>query len=323
MVRKRLRRGFTLIELLVVIAIIAVLIGLLVPAVQKVREAAARTQCKNNLRQIGIALHNYHDTYHQFPPGVSYTNPYFYWSWMARLLPYVEQDNLFKQAYAWATQPPGYPNTPYTWWPWGDFWANYATAKPNPALSVVVPFYKCPSDWRPLTAVDGNGGSPVMIVAFTSYEGVSGSPSGDYQHPAPNAGSNGIFYHSSTTKIADITDGTSNTLMVGERPPSVDLYYGWWFAGAGWDGSGTGDVVLGAQETSYAAALGCPAKYVGYQYGTVGDNCDQVHNWSLHTGGANWLLADASVHWLPYADASIIPALSTKNGNEVVNESDF
>jgi len=326
MLHSRRRSGFTLIELLVVIAIIAVLIGLLVPAVQKVREMANRAQCQNNLHQMGIGLHHYHDVHEQLPSGVYYPTNwsygseqvcYCYWSWMALILPFVEQEGLYKQADKWAhtldANGNGWINSsdPQYWWPWGDFWNNPPQVPYNPALGVRLSILVCPSDPRMLQQSWQQGGN----VAFTCYLGVGGT-SADYAH-LPN---DGIFYWQSTTRLTDIKDGTSNTLMIGERPPSADLDYGWWFAGAGYDGSGDGDVTLGARESGYASALGCPQSYVTYQPGNVKDTCHQVHFWSLHTGGANFALADGSARYINYSAGSVFPALVTRASDDLVGD---
>ena len=317
MVRPKSRSGFTLIELLVVIAIIAILIALLVPAVQKVREAAARAKCQNNLHQIGIALHGYHDTYKRFPQGVAYEYPYYYWSWMAQLLPFIEQQNAYQKADSWARQ----SSPAFAWWPWGDFWDNPQTPA-NPILGFTVSTWICPSDGREEVAISGSQGGiyPSSNIAFTGYLGVASGAEGNENYYGNLRGATGILYWRSKTRIADVTDGTSNTAMVGERPPSQDLYYGWWFAGAGWDGSGEGDVLMGARSYNYAQyGIGCSTSYAQFQPGNFIDPCHQVHYWSPHDGGGNFLRADASARFCTYTINAILPQFFTRNGGEVFN----
>jgi prepilin-type N-terminal cleavage/methylation domain-containing protein len=351
----RRKTGFTLVELLVVIAIIGVLIGLLLPAVQKIRDAAGRIKCANNMRQIGLALHNYNDTIGQFPAGVRNpnefpcaTNPpdvgtHAWWSWLAELMPYIEQDNLWKLADTWSKQG---TCSDYFWWPWGDFWTNWADTKtPNPALNTIVNIYLCPADSRNLKAEDAFG----INVAFTEYLGMAGFRLAPFNVWGKEK-ADGVLYHRSKVRITDMTDGTSNTFMAGERPPSQDLNFGWWFAGAGYDSSGRGDVVLGPREgpmktpywtppagSTYAESIisadgstTCASAFppfgkLGFQPGRVQDPCDQTHFWSQHSGGANFLRGDASVKFVAYAvdspqqPTSTFTSLCTANEGEVVS----
>ena len=306
------RRGFTLIELLVVIAIIAILIGLLLPAVQKVREAAARLKCQNNMKQMGLAIHNYHDANNGMPNGVVSTGDRYhpYWSWIALIMPYWEQDNLYRQADTWARG----TSYAYQYWPWGGFWLSPMTPA-NPALGAPLSTLKCPSDARQDQLLPGSQAGLNGNVAFTGYLGIAGISGTNYTNNAQN----GVFFYRSTTRITDIADGASGTMMVGERPPSADLYYGWWFAGAGYDGRGTGDVLMGAREYSYAASLGCSSAKVGFQPGNIKDNCDQVHFWSMHPNGGNFVMGDGSVRFWTYNANAVLSELMTRAGGEVVS----
>jgi prepilin-type N-terminal cleavage/methylation domain-containing protein len=336
------KRAFTLVELLVVIAIIGILIALLLPAVQSARESGRRTKCINNLRQMSLALHSFHDANGKLPPAHDErerpplyfpTNAikgwYPFWSWMARILPYYEGGTLFKAADDWAKS--GTSAGQYRWWPWGN---NVGRA--NPVLGLSNPIFQCPSDHRSELIANvalGNPGLPTEPVALTAYLGVSGIR-GDRATVANRRLPPGILTENSWISMGEITDGTAHTLMIGERPPSSDLWYGWWFAGAGWDRSGTGDVVLGVFESwtiptnvprynAYtegppsAGALGCPTAKAFFQPGKENVFCDQAHFWSNHPQGANFAYGDASVHFVRYTIANnILQSIATRSGGE-------
>jgi prepilin-type N-terminal cleavage/methylation domain-containing protein/prepilin-type processing-associated H-X9-DG protein len=303
----RSRGGFTLIELLVVIAIIAILIALLVPAVQKVRAAAARTQCINNLKQQGLALHNYHDTFKVLPQGNSpYTSAYPYqgsWTWMAFILPFIEQQNVAQLAKTFANS--GGSNW-YSWY--------------NPACPMMMPVYTCPADGRGQQVYSGGG---IQNQALTCYLGNSGTTATSFD---------GVLYQSSKLTLIQITDGTSNTIMVGERPPNSNLEFGWWFAAYGYDGRGNGDCVMTSNDiaianyfiANYSSAPNLPcngtaAQKIGLQPGNPTIGCDAAHYWSFHDGGANFLFGDATVHMIRYTDNALLRALTTRNGAEAVS----
>jgi prepilin-type N-terminal cleavage/methylation domain-containing protein/prepilin-type processing-associated H-X9-DG protein len=331
------RRGFTLIELLVVIAIIAVLIGLLVPAVQKVREAANKTQCLNNLKQMGLALHNYHGDKRSFPPGIvsQLVDPSWQfpagncnafpaelgpgWSFFAYILPYMEQGNLYRTINL---------NLPIS---------NPANAA---ARRTVVPAYVCPSDPGPQDQVNvttcGSPPNPANTPAFMtdaarcSYVGCLGG--GNANNPDPlygcyeNQPFNGVFHRNSRIRIADITDGTSHTIGIGER--SSDFVQGTWVG------------VVPAEEMVYNQtspppqfnlALNQPCQnwrppitavvVHGRQYVPNDPTGSPASFHGPHQNGSNFLMMDGSCR---YIDATIslttFRALCTRNNGEVISE---
>jgi len=306
------RSAFTLIELLVVIAIIAVLIGLLLPAVQKVRAAAERLQCVNNLKQMGLALHNYHDTRGVFPPAIADgqvpPDPFRWLSWQARIMQWIEQGALYQNMEA-------------------AFASGYSPFSNPPHIGFSTPqaIYRCPSDQRQYVASYANGpGGLSLNVAFTGYLGCNGRNLRSYD---------GILYWNSKVKMMDVADGLSNTFLVGERPPSWDLWFGWWYAGAGQldtayspaRNTGSCDVTIGGAEINiHTVGIpqtdNCPTGPYAYTAGSILNPCDTFHYWSLHSGGSNFLFGDGSCRFVTYeVGAPLMKALSTRSGGEPVS----
>lgn len=286
------RPAFTLLELLVVIALLAVLVGLLLSAVQRVRAAADRVTCANRLRQIGLALHGYHETHRTLPPGMSGPRgvfPYPFLSWNARILPYLEQHPLWREVQRAYDQDPDFLHLP-----------------PHVHRQTVVRDFSCPSDRRTLTLSTRLRG-PQM--AFTAYLGVAGI---DFTR------NDGLLFLDSRVRLADIADGTSNTLLVGERPPSTNERFGWWYAGWGQSQDGSAEMVLGVRERN-VSDRDCWEGHYSFGSGRLDNQCDMYHFWSLHTGGgAHFLFGDGSVRFLPYSAAPLMRALATRQGGEAV-----
>ena len=288
MFRRRLHKpGFTLVELLVVIAIIGILIGLLLPAINSARESGRRVQCLNNLKQFGLALHAYHTDFETFPVGnlAPAKPPYSYaggwWAFKAKLLPYLEAKNI-------------YDLCNFSWTNDCFDWIGHRPAGNNPAV-MILNQDKCPDD--PL--VDAICPAPPYgDYGCGSYLGVMGSTEfandGILLHGGPN----------SAISLKQVTDGTSHTIIMGERGISND-YYGWPYCGYGDDyGTGCGDNLMSTQQGL------CP----GYP-----DGNDDYHFWSYHPNLCQFLWADGSAGPITYGiDFTIFQAISTRAGGEVV-----
>jgi prepilin-type N-terminal cleavage/methylation domain-containing protein/prepilin-type processing-associated H-X9-DG protein len=320
----RSRRAFTLIEVLVVIAIIAVLIGLLVPAVQKVREAAGRAQCANNLRQMGLALHGYHDARGTFPPGylnqvsAKYPNvPAFLyrWSYLAQLTPYLEQT-------------PVYNTLDLTIPLYQDF-AGDVFPDNQFGVSQKIAIFLCPSDLQPVV-------SPQF--GPTNYVACLGSGAGG----GTRTTADGVFYNDSHIRITQITDGTSNTALMSEQilgpggPPITDvakvdvrLDYAFFRVRQAVDeGFCQGTSLWLTDRGSRWADGEVQYSLYDHHYPPNAPQWDCIaieYSWkparSRHTGGVNLLLADGSVHFVANGVNPVIwQALGSRNGGEVVGD---
>ena len=309
------RLAFTLIELLVVIAIIAVLIGLLLPAVQKVREAANRMSCTNNLKQIALGCHGYHDSNGVFQRGYvlkTSTTPPLHGrennGTFIAVLPYIEQSNIYAN------------------WKWQPF--NYATNAGPPTVpgnsTMIVKTYQCPTQsgsvtW-PYEIISAN-----VYLSLTSYTGNAGTRAynGCYDNcTLAQEPGDGIFFKDSKVRIANVTDGTSNTLFFGERnfretgpctstgniPWNITDWGSWGVS------NGTNNAMGDNGGSSWVP--------INFTCATAADATRRLNAWgSLHSGGANFAFGDGSVRFLPTAtDLIVLQALSTRAGGEVVSQ---
>jgi prepilin-type N-terminal cleavage/methylation domain-containing protein/prepilin-type processing-associated H-X9-DG protein len=307
------RRGFTLIELLVVIAIIAVLIALLLPAVQQSREAARRTECRNNLKQLGLALHGFHDTYRVFPASgwtqVGPGNPAGkYVGWRPLMLPFIEQDNLQKLY---------------------DFNTNWWEGTNPTAAGVTVKTFLCPStpNRREVLSAIAKPPRPAITfpvpVAATDYEAIQGVQPSSVNPALYNTGNRfSAMHRNSTNGVRDITDGSTNTIMVVEcagRPtvyrlrqvaPALNNDQGICWADSEGPFSFDGSNPTGTAEGCTPAG-GCTAAM-----NKKNDN----EPYSFHTAMANFLFADGRVQGLNESiDFAVFAALCTRAAGEVVS----
>lgn len=344
------RQGFTLIELLVVIAIIAILVALLLPAVQQAREAARRSSCKNNLKQLGIAMHNYHDTYTVFPPGVVNEldgssaslclDNHGHWTWSAFILPYVELGTVYDQFQV------------------GDLRASQVMAQFETSMKSAYPAFRCPSDAgspeahntsnSPGYAISKDPGGGNHGLSLMNYIAVNNTTN---IRVRPNTGGGndgtqgavGMFFENSKIRMRDLTDGTSSTLMLGERSyrlGGVMMHAGTLFAlrdhgsstcrgpngqdrNAGWNqGMMT---VAGHVRDGINPAL--PATLSNTAQSSLRGNFS-----SQHRGGAQFCMADGSVRFLsenidndqetaaPYLIDSVLEALVGIRDGHIVGE---
>ncbi len=321
-------RGFTLIELLVVIAIIAILVSLLLPAVQQAREAARRSQCKNQLKQLGLALHNYHETHSVFPPGTvgnkvfsDLNLPVNRIGWIPLLLPFLDQAALYNKVAPYMNGIGSVPGSSPTTWP---------ETKTSP-LTIL----QCPSDPNSKKRFGMSTSGTLVDRIFSNYVVCQGSAGTRITATADATGTklNGMFFTMSKTKVRDITDGTSNTLMVGEilltpdDPSAPYLNGGADFRGYVWNMDGP---------TTWFAAAFPPNSLEPDRFHFCVQNdrmnpCTKIpdihgytsrlHARSSHAGGVQFTLGDGSVRFISSSiDSELFKGLGSRNGGEVLGE---
>lgn len=310
------RNAFTLIELLVVIAIIATLVAILLPAVQQAREAARRSTCKNNLKQIGLALHNYHDTFNTMPPGTMRTS---HLAWSCLILPNLEQGALYDAIGATGAFNVQAANGDSPGW---DTLTDL-TSTGNRLASSVIPSFICPSDGGKnvndrLRAEIPSGSGTYYSFGKSNYVGSFSTLYNNTDPVATNAGSDRptVFYENSNVKFADFTDGLSNSFLVAEREERI--------------GSGPAGSLWIGYHSNPGAAIGLTVEefQVRFRVERIANDTDYIINGdtvynpsSKHKGGAQFLMGDGAVRFVgENINLRQYAAIGTINGSEVIGE---
>jgi|TARA_R110001592_G_scaffold363237_2_gene682032 prepilin-type N-terminal cleavage/methylation domain-containing protein len=321
------RFGFTLIELLVVIAIIAILIALLLPAVQQAREAARRSQCKNNMKQIGLALHNYHDVYVKFPIGSRYPNDQPN-NWRFALLPYMDQANIYEKAKTG-------PGSDVDFWEGGGGTYNGDTLLFKD--KVITPIFMCPSSSDPaISYANGELGQGSQSHMYVGIMGAYPDPAGNsnvayetqYNSFATN---NGTLLINECRGLRDITDGSSNTIIIGEQSRNSssnpvlrrsDYTSGW----AGTSVAGTVAQWIAGSPMQHKFGTGVTSVFHSPNPSSTGSEANAQWDWntpltSYHTGGVHVLLGDGATRFLgDNTDLLLIQKLCARNDGMTVGE---
>jgi prepilin-type N-terminal cleavage/methylation domain-containing protein/prepilin-type processing-associated H-X9-DG protein len=281
------RRGVTVLEVLVCTAIAAILAGLTFAALTKARAAARRVECANNAKQLALASHTYSGRTGFFPAGTVTQPPgKLFSAWTAHLLAELGETALAKDRDADYSRQ----------WYFGGKTPHANLARP---LKVVL----CPAGDKTVVVNDEN-----VTAGVTYFLGVSGA------RPRDRAG---ILFPDAAVRPTDLKDGASNTVLFGERPPSANDHFGWWYAGAGMQFDGTADHHLPAVGFNYTfRAPHCSRGPYPFHSGDSSDDCSIFHFFSEHAGGAHFAFADGSVRFLNYSAKDVLPALATRAGGE-------
>ncbi len=295
--RRVTRPGFTLIELLVVIAIIGILVALLLPAVQQAREAARRTQCKNNLKQMGLALHNYHDTHNMLPPAWVGVDPQLFlasangingWGWGAKVLPQLDQSPLYGRI---------------------NFSQSVLESQNLEVRALPLAVFRCPSDSgaQRFTIHSHEDDSPLAELATANYIGNFGTTemhACEDLPPGVVCQGNGMLFHNSSLRFADVQDGLTQTFLIGERRT---------LESQGWFSTWAGHIPHGAESAQrILGSADHTPNHPNNHFDDFGSN---------HVGGAHFLMGDGSVRFISAnIDQNTYQSLATRAGRDVPGE---